>query len=267
MNKYRVKPDTEIDLKEMDPDDKSEFDGDKDDAKRELKELTDEMDALQERLYAESKQAVLFVLQAMDSGGKDGTVRSVFGRINPQGCRVTSFKAPNWAEQAHDYLWRVHAAAPPRGQIGVFNRSHYEDVLVVRVHNYVPRDVWSKRYDHIKAFEKLLTDEGTTIVKFFLHISKEEQRNRLQDRIDDPTKHWKFNPNDLKERALWDEYQKAYQDALNKTSTDYAPWYVIPANHNWYRDLMVARIVSKTLKRLDPKYPETDADFSKIVIE
>lgn len=267
MKKYRVKPDSKFNLNDLDPQDRSEFDGDKKDAQLELTQLTDDLDGLQERLYAENKSAVLFVIQAPDTGGKDGTIRAVFGNINPQGCRVTSFKAPTSTELAHDYLWRVHASLPRRGEIGIFNRSHYEDVLVVRVHDFVPQAVWEKRYDQINAFEKMLTDEGTTIVKFFLHISKDEQKQRLQDRIDDPTKQWKFNPNDLKERALWDEYQKAYQDMVNKTSTDYAPWYVIPANRNWYRNLMVARIARKTLQALNPQYPAPKEDFSKLVIE
>lgn len=267
MKKYRVKPDSKINLKDFDPDDKSEFDGDKKDAGAELDRLTDELDDLQERLYAESKRAVLFVIQAMDTGGKDGTIRKVFGNINPQGCRVTSFKAPTSAELAHDYLWRIHAALPRRGEIGIFNRSQYEDVLVVRVHNLAPKEIWSKRYDQINAFERMVSDEGTTIVKFFLHISKEEQKQRLEERIADPEKRWKFNPGDLKERALWDDYQEAFEDVLNKTSTDYAPWYVIPANRNWYRNVMVARIAHETLKRMDPKFPEPEGDFSKIIIE
>lgn len=267
MDKYRVKPDSKVRLEEMDPDDKSEFDGSKKEAKDALKNMTEDLDDLQERLYAEGKHAVLFVIQAMDTGGKDGTIRKVFGDLNPAGCRVEAFKAPTSNELVHDYLWRVHRATPPRGMIGVFNRSHYEDVLVVRVHNLVPKEVWEKRYDQINAFEKMLTEEGTTIVKFFLHISKDEQKQRLQERIDNPDKHWKFNPKDLKERALWDEYQKAYQDLLSRTSTDYAPWYVIPANRNWYRNIIVARIVQETLQKLNPQYPESNVDFSSVVVE
>lgn len=267
MKKYRVRPDSKISLKDFDPEDRSEFQGDKRDADVEVGTLTQELDDLQERLYAESKQAALFVIQAMDTGGKDGTIRRVFGNINPQGCRVTPFKAPTSSELAHDYLWRIHAAMPRRGEIGIFNRSQYEDVLVVRVHNLAPKEVWAKRYDQINAFEKMLSDEGTTIVKFFLHISKDEQKKRLEERIATPDKQWKFNPGDLKERELWDEYQKAYEDVLNKTSTDYAPWYVIPANRKWYRNLIVARIAHETLKLMDPKYPVIREDFSKIVIE
>lgn len=267
MKKYRVKPDRKIKLKDFDPDDKSDFSGDKKDAEAELDKLEHDMDELQERLYAEGKRAVLFVIQAMDTGGKDGTIRKVFGNLNPAGTVVSSFRAPNSEELAHDYLWRVHKQVPPRGWIGVFNRSHYEDVLVVRVHNLVPKEVWEQRYDQINAFEKMLTECGTTIVKFFLHISKDEQKQRLEDRIADPSKHWKFNPGDLKERALWDDYQAAYEDALNRTSTEYAPWYVIPANRKWYRNVIVARIAHETLKNLNPKFPVTTEDYSKIVIE
>lgn len=267
MEKYRIKPDTKVHLDDFDPDDKSQFDGGKKEAKAELERITDDLDELQERLYAENKRAVLFVIQAMDTGGKDGTIRSVFGELNPAGCRVEAFKAPTSIELAHDYLWRIHRAAPPRGQIGVFNRSQYEDVLVVRVHDLVPKEVWKNRYDQINAFEKLLTDEGTTIVKFYLHISKDEQKKRLEERIEDPSKNWKFNPDDLKERALWDEYQKAFQDVLSKTSTDYAPWYVVPSNSNWYRNLIVARIVHATLKKLNPQFPESKVDFTKVVID
>lgn len=267
MKKYRISPESKITLADFDPDDKSEFDGAKKEAEDEVKRLTKEMDDLQERLYAENKRAVLFVLQAPDTGGKDGTIRKVFGDVNPQGCRVTSFKAPTSTELAHDYLWRVHAALPRRGEIGIFNRSHYEDVLIVRVLNLAPKEVWEKRYAQINAFEKMLTDEGTTIVKFFLHISKEEQRARLQERIDVPEKRWKFNPNDLKQRALWDEYARAYEDMVNLTSTEHAPWYIIPANRNWYRNLLVARIAHQTLKELNPQFPEVKEDYTRIVVE
>lgn len=267
MEKYRIKPGANVNLDEFDADDKSEFDGDKAEAKDALKEIAKDLDDLQERLYAEGKHAVLFVIQAMDTGGKDGTIRSVFGDLNPAGCRVEAFKAPTSNELAHDYLWRVHQATPRRGMIGVFNRSHYEDVLVVRVHNLTPKEVWSKRYDQINAFERMLTEEGTTIVKFYLHISKEEQKKRLEERIEDPTKRWKFNPKDLDERKLWGEYQDAFKDVLSKTSTAYAPWYVIPANRNWYRNIVVARIVQDTLRDLNPQFPESGLDFSNIVIE
>jgi PPK2 family polyphosphate:nucleotide phosphotransferase len=267
MKKYRVKPGAKIKLADYDPDDQSEFDGDKRKASEKVDELTDALDSFQERLYAEGKRSVLFVIQAPDTGGKDGTIRRVFGNLNPQGCRVASFKAPSALELAHDFLWRIHQALPRRGEIGIFNRSHYEDVLIVRVHNLAPQEVWEKRYDHINAFEKMLTDEGTTIMKFYLHVSKEEQKERLQERLDDPDKHWKFNPGDLKERALWGDYTKAYEDMLNLTSTEWAPWYVVPANRKWYRNLVIARIAHDTLQELNPKYPETHEDFSGIVIE
>jgi PPK2 family polyphosphate:nucleotide phosphotransferase len=267
MQKYLVKPDTRVNLHDFDPDSRSEFGGTKKDAEEELKEIEKELDDLQERLYAEGKHAVLFVIQAMDTGGKDGTIRKVFGNLNPAGCRVASFKAPTSTELAHDYLWRVHAVLPRRGEIGVFNRSQYEDVLVVRVHNLVPQEVWERRFDQINAFEKMLSEEGTTIVKFFLHISKEEQKERLEARLQDPGKHWKFNAGDLRERALWKDYQEAYQDVLSKTSTVDAPWYIIPANRKWYRNVIVARVVRDTLKGLNPQYPQTTEDLSRVVIE
>lgn len=267
MKQYLIKPDTEIKLADFAPDDRSEFEGTKDEAQAEVEKLTAAMDDLQERLYAEQTRAVLFVVQAMDTGGKDGTIRGVFGNLNQQGCRVVPFKQPSSLELAHDYLWRTHAALPRRGEIGIFNRSQYEDVLIVRVHNLAPKHVWEKRYEQINQFERMLTDEGTTIVKFFLHISKDEQKKRLQARIDDPTKHWKFNTADLKERALWDEYQKAYEAVLSKTSTDWAPWYIIPSNHKWYRNLVVARVAHHTLEKLNPMYPEQAEDLSQIVIE
>lgn len=267
MNKYRVPPGQEIKLADYAPSDKSEFDGGKKESRAEVKALADELDALQERLYAEGKRAALFVLQAPDTGGKDGAIRDVFGNLDPLGCRVVSFKAPNNIELAHDYLWRVHAAVPRRGEIGIFNRSHYEDVLIVRVHNLVPPHVWQARYEQINQFEKMLTDEGTTIVKLFLHISKDEQKERLEARLANPAKHWKFNPADLSERARWDEYQQAYEDMLNRTSTEWAPWYIIPANHKWYRNVIIARLAHATLTKMDPQYPDLKLDVNKYVIE
>lgn len=267
MKQYRVKADKNFKLKNISPDDKSGFDGTKEEAKIKLLELNEELETLQELLYAEGKHKLLVVLQGMDAAGKDGTIRHVFEGVNPQGVSVTGFKVPTDEELAHDYLWRIHKAVPRRGQIMIFNRSHYEDVLVVRVKNLVPPEVWKKRYDQINAFERLLTEEGTTILKFFLHISPEEQKERFQARLDDPSKHWKFNTGDLKDRALWDEYQKAYQDVLSKTSTKWAPWYVIPANRKWYRNLTIARIMIDTLKDLKMKYPENKEDLSGIVIK
>jgi PPK2 family polyphosphate:nucleotide phosphotransferase len=207
------------------------------------------------------------VIQAMDTGGKDGTIRKVFGNLNPAGTRVAAFKSPTTNELAHDYLWRIHAALPRRGEIGIFNRSQYEDVLIVRVHNIVPKEVWERRYAQINAFEKMLTEEGTTIVKFFLNISKEEQKKRLEARITDPAKNWKFNSNDLEERALWNDYQKAFQDAIRETSTDYAPWYIVPANRKWYRNLIVGWVARDTMRKLDPQYPVVTEDLSSVVIE
>ncbi len=255
-NVYRAKPGKTIDWKHWDPDDKSQFDGDKDDGRAALPALNRRLEELQELLYAENKHKVLIVLQGMDTAGKDGTIRHVFEGVNPQGVRVASFKAPTPIELAHDYLWRVHQQTPASGQMTIFNRSHYEDVLVVRVHNLVPPEVWGRRYDQINAFERLLAEEGTTILKFFLHISKDEQRKRLQERIDDPKKRWKWSSRDLDERARWDDYQQAYEDALAATSTHDAPWYVVPADRNWYRDLAVSEVIVDTLEAMDLKLPD-----------
>jgi PPK2 family polyphosphate:nucleotide phosphotransferase len=265
--KYRVKPGSRVDLSKWDPKDKSAFPGQKKDGRARLRELNRELEELQELLYAEHKHRVLIVLQAMDTGGKDGTIRHVFEGVNPQGVRVAGFKRPTPEELAHDYLWRVHEHTPAKGEIVIFNRSHYEDVLVVRVHNLVPEEVWSKRSDHINDFERMLADEGTTIVKFFLHIDLDEQRERLQARLDEPHKRWKFDPGDLKERELWPEYMKAYEDAIGKTSTDWAPWYVVPANRKWYRNLVVGSAIVETLKGLDMHHPEPDYDLADVRIE
>jgi PPK2 family polyphosphate:nucleotide phosphotransferase len=202
----------------------------------------------------------------MDAGGKDGTIRHIFSGVNPQGCAVTSFKSPSTIERAHDFLWRVHAAAPANGMIGIFNRSHYEDVLIVRVHNLVPKDVWSKRYAHICEFEKLLSDSGTTILKFFLHISKDEQKKRLQARLDDPQKHWKFNVEDLAERKLWDEYMEAFDDALEKTSTRYAPWYVVPSDRKWFRNWVISDTIVHALEDMRLKFPDPAPGLDKVKI-
>ncbi|HMN59107.1 MAG TPA: polyphosphate kinase 2 family protein [Anaerolinea sp.] len=257
MNRYKIEPGQKIKLEDFDPDETHEFDGKKSQAQEPTAKLNQELEILQERLYAEHKHKLLVVLQGMDTSGKDGTIRHVFEGVNPQGVRVASFKVPTPEEMDHDYLWRVHKQAPGKGEIVIFNRSHYEDVLVVRVHNLVPEDVWKKRYDQINAFEKLLSDEGTTILKFFLNINLDEQKQRLIDRLDDPAKQWKFNPGDLKERALWQAYQKAYDDVLEKTSTAWAPWYVIPANKKWYRDFVIGTILVDTLKSLDIQLPPT----------
>jgi PPK2 family polyphosphate:nucleotide phosphotransferase len=223
--------------------------------------------SLQERVWAESKHTVLVVLQGIDAAGKDGTISKVMEAFNPQGCPVTGFKVPSSEELAHDYLWRVHQHLPRRGEIGIFNRSHYEDVLVVRVHDLVPKAVWSKRYAQINDFERMLTENGVTIVKFFLSIDKDEQRARFQSRYDDPTKRWKFSMGDLAERKLWDDYQRAFDDVLSKTSTEWAPWYVIPANRNWFRNLAVSTILADTIADLDPAYPLAPDLPKDLVIE
>jgi PPK2 family polyphosphate:nucleotide phosphotransferase len=220
-----------------------------------LARLTD----LQERVYAEHKHAVLIVLQGIDAAGKDGTITVIAGAFNPQGTPVTSFKEPTPIELAHDFLWRVHAAVPGKGEIGIFNRSHYEQVLIVRVHNLEPEPVWRRHYGEIRDWERMLTNEGVTILKFFLAIDKDTQRQRFQDRVDDPTKRWKFSTTDLPERKLWDQYQVAFEDMLAETSTDFAPWYLIPSNHNWLRNLAVSEIVADAIDELNPQYPEPAA--------
>lgn len=262
MNTYKIKPKKNTKLQTQDPNDKSYFNMSKKEGITKLGELNSRLEKLQELLYAEQKRKILIVLQAMDTGGKDGVIRHVFDGVNPQGVRVASFKAPTSIELAHDYLWRIHQQVPGKGEIVIFNRSHYEDVLVVRVHNLVDKDVWKKRFDHINEFERMLSDEGTIILKFFLHISFDEQRERLIDRIDKPDKNWKFNPGDLDERALWDDYMQAYEDVINKTSTNWAPWYVIPADRKWYRNLVISQILVDLLENLDMKYPESKDDLS-----
>lgn len=259
--KYRVPHKSKIKLKNYDPNDSSLFEGGKKEAKAAMSKLNQELGGLQEQLYAEGKHKLLIILQAMDTGGKDGTIRSVFEGVNPQGVKVASFKTPTPLELSHDYLWRIHQHTPGRGEIVIFNRSQYEDVLVVRVHELVPEEVWSKRYEQINAFERMLTDEGTTILKFYLHIDLQEQARRFLARVEDPTKQWKFNPGDLAERERWDDYMQAYEDMLNRTSTNWAPWYVIPANKKWYRNWLIANIVIKTLKDLNLQYPSSPEDL------
>jgi PPK2 family polyphosphate:nucleotide phosphotransferase len=227
----------------------------KDEARIQLQRLGRRMEELQDALYAERTRALLVVLQGRDTSGKDGAIRKVFGRINPQGLELASFKAPTAFELAHDFLWRVHGAVPTKGVVGVFNRSHYEDVLVVRVHRLVPEAVWRPRYELINQFEHLLTQTGTTVLKFFLHISRDEQRERLLARLEQPDKFWKFSAGDLGERKLWDEYTEAYEEALARTSTRAAPWYVVPADKKYLRDLLIAEVVTQTLERMDPGYP------------
>ena len=267
---YRVPVKGKIKLKDYDPNDSRLFDGNKKDSKEALLKLNTELAALQEQLYAEGKHRLLIVLQAMDTGGKDGVIRAVFEGVNPQGVKVASFTVPTPVELSHDYLWRVHQQTPGKGEMVIFNRSHYEDVLVVRVHQLVPEEVWSRRYQHIREFERLLADEGTTVLKFYLHIDLQEQAQRFLARVEDPTKQWKFNPGDLDERERWEEYMKAYEDMLNQTSTDWAPWYIIPANKKWYRNWLISKIVIKTLKDLDMHYPtapENIEDYHKRLLE
>ncbi|MFU8826586.1 MAG: polyphosphate kinase 2 family protein [Brevefilum sp.] len=254
MDQYRVDPNTKIDLNHFE----SYYTGEisKKEGRAQLKDYRQELMDLQELLYAENKRQVLIVLQGIDTSGKDGTIRNVFGDVNPQGTHVVNFKVPTRHELAHDYLWRVHQHTPAKGDIVIFNRSHYEDVLVVRVHNLVPEDVWEKRYHHINEFERLLVDEGATILKFFLHISQQRQAERLLARLDRPNKRWKFNPADLDERQHWDAYQGAFEAMLNKTSTPWAPWYVIPSDRKWYRNLSVASVIVETVKGLDMQFPK-----------
>jgi PPK2 family polyphosphate:nucleotide phosphotransferase len=264
-NALEVKPGDQVRLSDWDPDDVSGWEKSK--SLERLREVQQRMYDLQYKLHAESRRSLLIVLQAMDAGGKDGTIRRVMSGLNPQGCHVSSFKVPSSEELAHDFLWRVHRACPRKGEIGIFNRSHYGDVLVVRVHNLVPKSVWSKRYDQINDFEKILTANETRILKFYLHISKEEQAKRLQERITDPGKHWKISEADFRERQFWDDHMKAYEAALTKCSTSWAPWYIIPANKNWIRNLAVAEIITETLESMDLQFPQPSVDVSKLVIE
>ncbi len=265
-DRYRIAPGAPVDLGAHDPGDRALFDGDKAAAQAIIDAQTDRLEALQELLYAENKRRVLIVLQAMDTGGKDGVIRRVFDGVNPQGVKVAGFKKPTPDELAHDYLWRVHPHVPGSGEIAIFNRSHYEDVLVVRVHGLAPEDRWRRRFDHINAFERLLVDEGTVILKFFLHISKDEQKARLQARLDDPEKHWKFRIGDLDERKRWDDYMAAYAEAIARTSTPHAPWFVIPSDRKWYRDLVIGRIIVDTLEGLDMRYPPPEVDPATVLV-
>ena len=257
-------PGHKVRLKDYDPDYRGGHD--KDSAAKLEAALEARLFSLQERLYAERRQALLVVLQAMDAGGKDGTIKHVFDTVNPQGVRVASFKAPTPDELAHDFLWRVHREAPPKGYIGIFNRSHYEDVLVVRVNELVPESVWRARYEAINNFERLLADSGTRILKFFLHISKAEQKERLQARLDDPSKNWKFSTGDLPVRARWDDYMAAYEDAIEQCNTPYAPWHIVPANHKWYRNLVVTQAIVAALEDMNPQYPPPEPGLEKVVI-
>jgi len=260
---FRIEHNSHLKLDKIDTDFKNKHDN-KDSAEAETTEHVEKMRELQYLLYAEGKRSLLICLQALDAAGKDGTINHVLGAMNPQGCRVYGFKTPSKEELAHDFLWRIHARTPSKGEVVIFNRSHYESVLVERVHNLVPKEVWSERYDIINEFERGLVANGTHIIKLFLHISADEQLRRFKQRIDDPARHWKISEFDYSERKLWNDYQEAYEDAISKTNTKHAPWYVIPSNHKWFRNMAVSNIIVDTLKSLDMKFPEPTVDIKKI---
>jgi PPK2 family polyphosphate:nucleotide phosphotransferase len=262
---FLVPPGSQVSLADYDPGYSGDY-AEKSETKEELERNVERLRELQQVLWAESKHALLIVLQALDAGGKDGAIRHVFRGVNPQGCQVTSFKVPTEEELDHDFLWRIHKATPRRGYIGIFNRSHYEDVLVVRVRNLAPESVWQQRYEQINQFEKLLAETGTTILKFFLYISKEEQRERFEARLQDPRKNWKFSMGDVEERGYWGDYMRAYEDALSRCSTPWAPWHIIPANHKWYRNLVVSQIIVEALDKLDMHYPPPLPNANEIII-
>ncbi len=265
-SQFCVPPDTTVDLAAYDPE---STDGitDKAVAKALLEADVKRLDKLQYLLYAENRRSLLIVLQGMDAAGKDGAIRSVMRGVNPQGTRVTSFKKPSAEEMDHDYLWRIHEAVPRRGNIGIYNRSHYEDVLVVRVHNLVPEAVWSQRYDQINRFEQNLAENDVIILKFFLNISKEEQKRRFQKRLEDPKRHWKISEADFAERKYWDDYIEAFETVLSRCSTEWAPWFVIPSDNKWFRNVAVSRIIVETLEGLKMKLPAPTVDISEIVLE
>lgn len=266
---YLVKPEKKLKLTTFNPNDTGKF-PDNEEGKLAAQDLLEKqiekLAQLQNLLYADGSKALLVVLQALDAAGKDSTIRKVFSGINPQGVKVSSFKAPTPEELEHDFLWRIHKVVPRKGMIGVFNRSHYEDVLVVRVKNFAPKKVWSKRFKQINNFEETLNESGTKLVKFYLHIDKEEQKERFQERLEDPEKNWKFNPGDLQDRELWDAYQKAFEDVFNKCSTPDAPWYIIPANKKWYRNVLIAQILIEALESMKLSYPSIDYDPASVII-
>ncbi len=261
--KLIVTPGKKVKLSEWDPGDTLGW-GKDHKMKRSTAKAIERIDAMQYLLYAEHKRALLIMLQGLDAAGKDGTIRHVMSGVNPQGCKVTSFKKPSPEEMSHDYLWRIHKAVPEYGDIGIFNRSVYEDVLVVRVHNLVPKEVWSKRYDQINRFEELLHENSVKILKFFLHISKEEQKQRFEQRIDDPDRRWKISESDFDERRYWGDYVDAYETALTKCSTHHAPWFIIPSNKKWFRNLAVSHIIAETLEAMDMKFPKPTVDVRKL---
>jgi len=264
IKRYRVDSGKKLKFSDWNAGEKALFDGSKEESFELMRSLKSELHELQKTLFAQQKHRVLVVIQAMDTGGKDGCIRHVFSNFDPHGFDAVAFKKPTEEEMARDFLWRVHQNVPANGHITVFNRSHYEDIIAVRVKKIFGEEVWKRRYQHVLDFERMLADEGTTIVKIFLNISKEEQRERLQARLDNPAKHWKFHPDDLKDRAQWDEFMDAYGDLISKTSADHAPWYIVPSNRKWYRNLVVARIMIDTLSGLNLKYPKITWDPSKI---
>jgi len=266
MKRFLVAPGRRVRLKAWDSRDCGAYQGKKLKAERELDRLNHELEALQYRLFAEHRHKLLVVLQGVDTSGKDGVIRRVFGSVDPQGVRVASFKAPTQADLDHDYLWRVHHEVPGRGEIVLFNRSHYEDVLIVRVHNLVPASVWKKRYAQINDFERMLAEEGTTILKLFLHISRGEQKKRLESRLKDPKKNWKFDVADLRERTHWSAYERAYEELLSRTSTPWAPWHIIPADIKWCRNVIVSSIIVETLKKLKMRFPKPRQPLDGIVV-
>ncbi|MBN1314289.1 MAG: polyphosphate kinase 2 family protein [Anaerolineales bacterium] len=262
---FKIKPNSSLRLADHNPGNTGSYTN-KQEAKEDLRTNIERLMELQNVLYAEGKHALLIILQAMDAGGKDGVIRHVMGGLNPQGVHVASFKVPTPRELAHDYLWRIHKHTPGKGEISIFNRSHYEDVLVVRVHQLVSENVWSKRYDHINEFERLLADNGVTILKFFLNISKAEQKERFKSRLEEPDKRWKFSRGDLEERKLWPQYMKAFEDAISRCSTEVAPWFIVPSDKKWYRNLVVSNILVETMESLDMHYPAGEQDLDKVEI-
>jgi PPK2 family polyphosphate:nucleotide phosphotransferase len=265
IERLRVEPGKRAGIAGRDPGDRLGFD-DKNAGRKRLDAVREELGDLHDRLFAEARRSVLLVLQGIDASGKDGVIRSVFSGLNPQGCRVVSFRAPSSTELSHDYLWRVHAQLPARGEIGIFNRSHYEDVVAVRMLELAPKEVWSRRPGHIVHWERMLSDEGTTLVKVFLNVSKDEQRKRLQERVDDPKKRWKFRKDDLNVRKRFDDYVRAWDDVISETSTDRAPWYVVPADHNWVKAVAVAELLAGVLEQLQPRYPDPEDGVEGLVV-
>jgi len=264
---YKVEPNTRIKLKDYNPDECKNCIITKEEAILRTKELNLHLDRIQKVQHAEKKYKILIIFQGMDASGKDGAIRNVFNSVNPSGVYVAHFGAPTKEDLSRDYLWRIHNKVPAKGEMVIFNRSHYEDILIVRVQNLVPESVWKKRFKHIVDFEEMLADEGTLIYKFFLNISNEEQRKRLQARIDNPDKHWKIDPNDFKDRELWDKYIEAYEDVLSKTSKEFAPWYIIPSNKKWYRDLIISTILEKELSKIKMSFPKPKQDYTGLIIK